>query len=195
MLIRQLIALFLQDLYTSEASNIIAWVQMWWKKVKQTRKSGSATEHEEVGVLYLKQSVNIRSLSVSEKLWVTTWKVDCTDQPGIALLLNEINSNIEILIFLFPYFATLADDAQIFGTQSLMLPLFFFRTESHFIHSYSWTCMYVRKWTGIKLSLLVEIECPLELTKPDEIQGIFTDAETNNLKLKATLLYGFKASF
>ena len=37
-----------------------------------------------------------------------------TDQPGVALLLNEMDSKIEILIFLFPYFAT-SGNMPIFG--------------------------------------------------------------------------------
>ena len=54
-----------------------------------------------------------------------------TDQPGLALLLNEINSKIEVLIFLFPY----CDSSNVYGVQSLMLPVFKFDSEWNFIQS------------------------------------------------------------
>jgi len=137
-------------------------------------------------LLYWKQNIDKTTVMVSHKLWDTTLcQKQIGDEVGLAILFNEMDSEIMVVIFLFLY--CIQEENKI-GMQSLMLPAFSYKNKCEFVQSnlLYLLCMSVNS-NGEKLPSVLQMECPVKLVLGKHMKGVLTKDELNQLKLQKSV--------
>ena len=145
-------------------ADYVCWVLRAWDGSRR----GSYSNINDVSVVILEtKHRNNYSDGFAQTLgyYVKSKSETGTDQAGLAILLNEMDSEITVIIFLFPYH--IQDEQNRIGMQSLMLPAFSYKNEcdfvkSNFIELLYLLCMSVKS-NGEKLPSVLQMECSVEL--------------------------------